>query len=361
MIRFGSWSTLLLVFALQMILLAGLLLRVRENRRANFYLGALLIVITGLLTPFILGYAGFYDAYPWLTFAPFAVPLAVGPLVYGHVVALSRDRPLSRLHWVPPLIQFAYQLVLFCLPLETRWWFDENVQSPLLSPILSLAVLASMAGYCWAAWRALRDYRAWLEARRRQTGPAKRIRLILVLMIVLVAARAGYEAFDRLVRPVDYFDLFGFYILLALIGTALGIEGWRNARSPSPAIEETPGRDWRKQGEDWLAATREAGWWRDPDLSVADLARRLGTNSTHLTRALTEAGGGFATAINAIRAEAVAERISANDRMDLLSLAYESGFGSKASFNRAFRTRFGSTPSSYRLARSDAAEVAKPT
>jgi len=361
MIRFGSWSTLLLVFALQMVLLAGLLFHVRENRRANLYLGALLIVITGLLTPFILGYAGFYDAFPWLTFAPFAVPLAVGPLVYGHVVALSRDRPLSRLHLLPPLIQFAYQFVLFCLPLETRYRFDETVQSPVLSPLLSLAVLASMAGYSWGAWRALRAYRAWLEERRRQSGPARRIQLILGLMIVLVAVRAGYEAFDRLVRPVDYFDLFGFYVLLALIGTALGIEGWRNARSPSPAIEEAPGRDWRKQGENWLAATREAGWWRDPELSVTDLARHLGTNSTHLTRALTEAGGGFATAINAIRAEAVAERMSENDGSDLLSLAYESGFGSKASFNRAFRTRFGSTPSAYRSARRDPGEVAKPT
>ena len=38
------------------------------------------------------------------------------------------------------------------------------------------------------------------------------------------------------------------------------------------------------------------------------------------------------------------------DGGDLLHIALESGFGSKASFNRAFRARFGMTPSAYRAA-----------
>lgn len=361
MIRFGSWSTLLLVLALQMALLAVSLFRVGENRLANRYLSALLIVVVGLLTPFIIGYAGFYDACPWLAFAPFAVPLAVGPLLYAHIVALTQGRSLGRWQYVPPLVQFGYQTVLFCLPLATRWRFDDVVQKPWLSPIFAMAMLASMAAYSWCSWRALRRYRSWLTARRRQTGPVRRIQFILGLMLVLVAARAGYDLFDHLVRPTDYFDLFGFYVLLALIGTALGIEGWRHARSVSPPIEERPTRDWREKAESWLAIIENEGWWRDPDLTLTDLARRLGTNTTHLTKALNASRGGFAAAINGIRAEAVAAQLEAGGDGDLLELAYDAGFGSKASFNRAFQARFGTTPSEYRAARREPPQVAKST
>lgn len=50
------------------------------------------MVIVGVLTPFTIGFAGAYDAWPWLSFAPFAVPLAVGPLLYGYANALTGGR-----------------------------------------------------------------------------------------------------------------------------------------------------------------------------------------------------------------------------------------------------------------------------
>ena len=92
-------------------------------------------MIAGLLTPFILGYAGFYDAFPWLTFAPFAVPLAVGPLVYAHILALTRQRRLHWAHFILPAAQFLYQLALFPMPLATKSWFDGAVQTPYLGPL----------------------------------------------------------------------------------------------------------------------------------------------------------------------------------------------------------------------------------
>lgn len=49
-----------------------------------------------------------------------------------------------------------------------------------------------------------------------------------------------------------------------------------------------------------------------------------------------------------LRAEAVAARLAAGEPGELLALAFDAGFGSKASFNRAFRARFGMTPSEYR-------------
>lgn len=350
MIRFGAWSTLLAALSVQLAVLACLLLNSPSNRLANRYLSMVLVCIVGMLTPFILGYAGFYDAYPWLTSAPFSIPLAVGPLLFAYVRALSRDRALRAGHFVLPALQFLYQALLFPFPTATKYWWDGAVYEPYLGPAFALAVLASLTFYSAACARELKEYEAWLERRRRDRRPARRIRLAALALALLLASRAGYDLFSLLVRPVDYFDLFGFYVLLAMVGLLLGADGWRNARESAPPIADPPDRDWSAQGAEWLRQLRESEWWRDPDLDLAGLARRLGTNSGHLSRALNQGNGGFAAALGAIRAEAVADAISAGSVEDLLALALESGFGSKASFNRAFSTRFGVSPSEYRAA-----------
>lgn len=349
MIRLGAWSTSLAVLAVQLLILSALLARAPVNRTANLYLAMLLVVLAGMLTPFVLGYAGAYDALPWLTSAPFAVPLAVGPLLFGHVTALVDGRRIAGWHFAPAGVQFGLQASIFPFPVATKWWLDEAVLAPFVSPALSLGVVLSMSFYTLACWRALHRYEGWLKDRRRDARPARRVRLAVAALALLLVARAGYELFDTLVRPVDYFDLFAFYLLVAATGLVLGADGWRNAHAAAPAVTEAAPRDWAAQGRDWLARLRAEGWWRDPELDLATLARRLGTNTAHLSRALNEAdGGGFTTALAAIRSEAVADALANGEAGDLLTLALDAGFGSKASFNRAFRARFGISPSQYR-------------
>ncbi|TFI58616.1 AraC family transcriptional regulator [Sphingomonas parva] len=351
MIRFGAWSTVLAVLAVQLLVLAAALAAMRANRLANRLLAALLLVMAGMMIPFVLGYAGFYDAYPWLTAAPFSIPLAVGPLVYAHVVALAEDRPLRAIHVAAPAAQFAYQLALFPFPVASKTWWDEQVHAPFVAAPLAAAILVSMAAYSLVSQRALRRYEQWLAERRRSPAPARRLRTAVLLLAILLCARAGYELFDAMVRPIDYFDLFGFYLLLGALGLFVGVNGWRHAADPAPAIAEPAERNWPAQGAEWLQRLRDGGWWREPSLDLARLARLLGTNTSHLSRALNAAGAGFAAELAAIRAEAVAAAIDAGAEADLLALALDAGFGSKASFNRAFRARYGVSPSAYRARR----------
>ncbi len=347
MIRFGPWSIFLGVLAAQALVLAAALARSRANRVSNLYLAALLAVLAGMLVPFIIGYAGFYDAFPWLSFAPFAVPLAVGPLLYGHVHALALGRAIARRHFALPALHFAYQAICFPLPLETKNAISERFGEPFLAPLLTMAVLASMSGYAFAGWRLARRYAAWAKSQATGPGRAARLSRTLAALLILLAARAGYTVWDVAVALIDYFDLFGFYVLLALIGTWLGVEGWRQAAAPFPPLPAPA--DHGRLAETALARLRDEQWWRDPELGLDGMARRLGTNANYLSRALNQDGRpGFAELINGLRAEEVARRLDAGDQADLLAIALESGFGSKASFNRAFRARFGVAPSAYR-------------
>lgn len=352
-------SLILGLFEAQMLMLAAAI--IGRGGMARRSLGALLIVLCGMLTPFAIGYAGFYDRWPWLSFAPFAVPLAMGPLLYAHLNALIFDRPISRWHAALPVGQFAYQAVAFCLPLDLRGAFDREIQRPWLDPILALLLLASMVGYAVAALRALRRHRGWLVARRSDLAAARRVRAVLIAYAAIVTVRTGYLIADALIAPLSYFDMFGFYVVLAVVGNYLAIEGWRQADARSQPIVEPIERDWRSIAAGWMDRIEAHEWWRDPDLDLAGLARRLGTNTAYLSRGLNEGLGlGFAEAINELRVEHVAARLRDGADGDILTLAIDAGFGSKATFNRVFKERFGVTPSAYRRVSTDKNDAERP-
>jgi AraC-like DNA-binding protein len=70
----------------------------------------------------------------------------------------------------------------------------------------------------------------------------------------------------------------------------------------------------------------------------------------------------FASYVNAFRAEEVRRRLldPRQDEIPILTLALEAGFGSIVAFNRAFKDRYGSTPSAYR-AENRGATLASPS
>ena len=143
------------------------------------------------------------------------------------------------------------------------------------------------------------------------------------------------------------------------LDSPLGIAGWRYLVLPFPTLDSLaippvpppPARDWRGQGERWAAQIRDNGWHRDETLSLKRLAALLGTNESYVSRALNDGlGVGFSDFVNGLRCEDVAAALVADERRGVLSIAFDAGFASKASFNRAFQRRYGQSPSAYRAA-----------
>ncbi|MBP6750868.1 MAG: helix-turn-helix transcriptional regulator [Xanthomonadaceae bacterium] len=374
-IEFGTWSTLLGLGSLHGLIVAGLLFKAKRNTSANRFLAALLVGTVLMITPYTIGYAGFYDVYPWLTFAPFYWQLAFGPLLYFYVRRLGEDAspPRWRWHFLPAALQGAYYGVAFSLPLQTKWAWNAAGHEPYVAPLLNAAILISLSAYWWRAFGRYRAHQAWLEANsaRREELHLGWLRGFLWAVAAVVALRAGFQMVDGLVADLNYFDYFPFYLALSLLVYYLGIEGWRHAgialptmstaahsapvgeTAPTTDLSPTPERDWRALGERWSARVAEAGWWREPDLNLADLARRLGTNTQYLSRALNDGLGlSFSQFVNRLRIEEAKRRLSeaprGRDGADITTIALEVGFGSKASFNRAFRALVGATPSEYR-------------
>lgn len=397
MTHFGSWSTTLALGALFGTVIAMLLASTPQNTASNRLLAALLLLIVLKLCPYILGFAGYYDAYPWLSFAPLGLGLGFGPLLYLHVRRLTSACMPRRwgVHLLPAALQFCYGAVLFMQPLAFKNQWNSRVHARWVDPLETALELASMAIYLWLAVRAYRAYQVWLDAHlsNREEFRLAWLRNVLAAFALLWPMWAIYEALSA-GFGFDYFQRFPLYLGFTALVFYLGVEGWRHAdcrypvadigsdadsrtrvrqdaqdeaapdrfdgaHGPSidtalpprtPPDRELASRDWHAQGTHWLQQTFDAGWWRDPDLGLDSLARNLGTNTSYLSRALNEGlGQSFNDAINRLRVEDVQRQLAAGSPpRDLLAIAFDAGFSSKSSFNRVFKIQTGQTPSRYR-------------
>lgn len=366
MIVFGPMSITLLICAAQGVLLAVLLWRAEANHCANRWLALLILAVAVLMTPYVLGYAGFYERWPWLSFAPVSFTLAFGPLLYFHTVALVEGPPLRVWpHFLPVTVQFlAYALVFpFPLPVKDRW--NETVHEPFIDPALDIAALVSIAIYSAAAYRGYRTYRRWLDENRTDSADFEPvwIRNFLAALATMGAIWAGFLIAKQIDPARDYFDQFPLYVAFSVLVLYLGIAGWRHAETrfpqaiaaPTPDLPPVPTpaamSDWAAQGSAWIARIEAEELWRDPALTLASLARILGTNTSYLSRALGAASGeNFNAVINRRRVAAMQALLTTHtEQRDLLTIAFDVGFNSKASFNRAFQDFAGMTPSAWRF------------
>ncbi|WP_170124474.1 helix-turn-helix domain-containing protein [Gelidibacter algens] len=86
-------------------------------------------------------------------------------------------------------------------------------------------------------------------------------------------------------------------------------------------------------------------------LSLTDLADAIGIGNKKLSELLNQhLNISFYNLINDYRIEEVKHRMNSeeNDKLTLLGIAFESGFQSKASFNRVFKSKTGMSPSMYK-------------
>lgn len=359
MLVFGWRTAVLAVVFIQLLLLATALARQTRNRPANRTLAALLVILAGVITPWMIGFAGFYDKWRWLSFAPFAISLAIAPLAHLYIHALIHGRwPMAGWrHLVPAGVQFAYLSGAFFIlrqPFKNDW-LDRSAIA--YDVITGVGVFAGLAIYGATNRSLIQRYGMWLS---RQRSDDHRFALAwlsraVAALFILLAVWTGYGVTD-LVHPLGYAGLMGLYVGIAAIAVFIAIEGWRHAALPFPTIMEAepalpPSTDWKMRADDWAERVRGERLYADPELSVSSLARTLGTNSAYVSRAFNEGlGQNFSAFINRLRSEDVAARLREGTDADLLDLALDCGFSSKASFNRAFRAAFECSPSAYRNA-----------
>ncbi len=401
MISFGPRSILLLVGTAHGLVLAALLLRAPANRVANRLLALLLTAVALRVVPYIIGFAGFYDAYPWLSYLPYDWSLGYGALIwlYARVICSGELPRRWQWHLVPAAMQGAYYSVMFVQPLKVKNLWTETIHDPRIVPIETIASFITMSAYLALAWREYSAYQRWLDddLSNREEFRLSWLRTFLLAFGATLCFWMATSLVDAFVQPLNYFDRFPLYLWFSLLIYGLGLGGLRSARVGYPrpgtaiearthaaddldegaepastdstlesaeAIPESAGAsataealaaserrtDWSRLGQRWSELVREQGWWRDADLTAPRLAQHLATNTSYLSRALNEGlGQNFNEFVNRLRIEAIqVELAKANLDRDVLAVALDAGFNSKASFNRVFKRLTGETPTDFR-------------
>lgn len=340
-------------------------------------------------------------AHPWLFPATTPLPFLFGPLLWWSVRELAagagsggtaRSRPgsvagggstgrprLLPLHFLPyaaetvavtatVLTLTAARTPAAALPAAAYVAFVEDVfhgSPPLWLPLRNALKVAVNAVYLVLAARIAFGSPAGAldEGRRRWLRALVLVSVASLIPFAFVAVGPGATADLAHGVTLPFALLAAAMALLIYTCTVLvlltpGVPGCpeRTRRAAAPDAPREPGGRVAKAEatEDCLPlATRarrelEAGAFRDPDMSLQNLAERLGVHPNRLSRAVNHVyGESLPCLLSHCRLDYFIRRVRTGclDDCNILELAFEAGFSSKSTFNRVFKAQYGVPPS----------------
>ncbi|MEM6819434.1 MAG: helix-turn-helix domain-containing protein [Pseudomonadota bacterium] len=362
-----DWRTTILLVLVAPLLPIGITLLQRSvERRAAIFLSLWLLAWALLVTPSIIGFAGAYQLFPWLTFAPFDTELWLGPLIYLYTLSLTRrELPKQWKLWlVPGAIQTTYYTLCFVLlgSAENKFAYNDAFHYPYVIPVESLLAVGLGIAGVYRSWQESTRYRDWLRSSHSSMRDfdLSSLRVFLATMVGLIGLFAAAESFQLLAGRFSYNTV---AIIQMGVGAAvlwLAIESLTEVDRAYPKKSATPAHKVEESVSEPRVSNlsldllqsqiRESGWHRDSGLSIRRLARHLGTNESTLSASINAVPEmNFNGFINGLRLAEVCERLlDQSEQRTVLEVAFDAGFGSKATFNRCFREQVGMTPTQWK-------------
>ncbi len=169
--------------------------------------------------------------------------------------------------------------------------------------------------------------------------------LILDLIIYVTTVSTDYYYFTRFY----YYPFFiGIAILIYWFGISSVIRSDQRVLKVRKQLSDQEQAQLEKLAEQLQSIMKEEKLYKDAELTLAALSDRLEIKSYLLTKTLNEIlHRTFTDYVNEYRVKEIERLIKdpSNDKYTLLSLAYDAGFNSKSSFNRAVKKHLGIAPS----------------
>lgn len=389
--EFNVYSSLLLPAFIQGLLFALLLFfrSWKEGKLSDRLLGFLLLLNAVKISCWMLGFAGWYDSHDGFTsfmfYFPFDNVLWMGPLLYFYFLSLTNtgfkfERKHLK-HFVLPSAWLLLIVVKFIADYSLHRPFAniENTQYGTKGPLADLdknrwADLVSYASFFYYLFITIHAFKAYQLYIKNNFSATEEIRFnwlrnILyaisagVLIIFLFNLIARFKTFGNNSYIFDWYA----YVFLGIITYYLSIAGYvarprllqklhfRVDEKEVPGVEEIKVEkeemplldDWKEKLLRYMQTNKP---YLEAELSLSDLAKQLKTNTSVLSKVINDGTGrNFNDFINAYRVQEVIIKLKAGEQQTqtLLGIAYDCGFNSKATFNRAFKKVTTKTPREY--------------
>ncbi|MCU0435890.1 MAG: helix-turn-helix domain-containing protein [Bacteroidia bacterium] len=368
----------LIVVILTGVLSAPLLWINKNNQTANRILAAVQIIVAGGLLHNLLLTAGIYETHPQLYFLPLSLRLAIAPLIWWYVGKLTGARQSYLfIHLLPAIFIFAFESYAFTKTVEQKWllwqkisWYWDHLYFWMYQLQLSIYLLLS-----------LKQLRKWKQRVENQFSLPEKIALgnvrkLLLGFFILVLAGAGWRIVQQSGEIESCFllpsDMVKGVILLgvgwfSIRQTQIIVVENQNRIQSEPVTEsitEIPPVDLtipsaesvlaEPVNEELLAKIKnymiEERPFLNPELSLYQLARALNEPAKQVSFTINRGTGQtFQAFVNSYRVNEVIKQIEngRHKQLTLLAIAFDSGFNSKATFNRVFRAQTGKAPGDF--------------
>ena len=371
------FTHIFLLASVQGFLLAILLFARKQNHAAN----TVLCVLVGALSVDLLQVTYYvnslYYEYPHLMGITFVFPFLYGPLFYLYVLQLTTGkRRLEQrdfLHFLPALVILVYVSWVYFLTGAEKIEFIHrlNTDRPLdfgiidnLKPLHGLLYTILTIRLIARHNRRIRDVFSNIDRINLLWLRSLTIGVAIIWSIVVIGAVASDVPH---LQPSG--SNFAVYFCISLLIYAIGYMGLNQPEvfrqaigdaklEPVEAAPQEP--RYAKSGlrgssaDEILTRLRELMERDKPhlngDLTLARLAESIFVSPHNLSEAMnTRLKQSFYDFVNSYRVNEVKQRLQVGDaaRYNILSIAYDSGFTSKTSFNTIFKKHSGMTPSQF--------------
>lgn len=344
----------------------------REKSRADWWLAALLLLLcASLITPFI-GFANVYNHNQWLTYFPFHIAYGYGVCVWLYVVHLTDSKRKIRrkdtLLFIPSIAYLIFRFTLFAQNLEFKDWFDDSYYLPVAAPIIFFTEFVWNVGLLYFSIRHYKKYRAWLDENFSDTEKIKFdwLKNFLYTFTLVLILGAVFDFVNSFVFKLSYVQYFYFELILAFAAYYLAIAGYLRSQTIELNFGETESLKVEETREEKKTLLSESELenlkiklqnlmqtekpFLNPQLTLTELSKNLGINSTVLSHTINNGfGKNFNDFINEFRIAEVKDKLQNGDveNSTLLGIAFDCGFNSKATFNRAFKKFTGISPKEF--------------
>jgi AraC-like DNA-binding protein len=387
---FNFYSSILLIFFVHAVVYAFLLWirgRQQEAHRGDQWLALFLILAALYIMPWMVGFAGWYDNQPYrdiLFYTPFQHILWIGPVVYFYVQSILNpafivDRK-QWIHFVPGLIFILFHFVMVVVDklILKEYYFLASGQDPDFLTLYQVVGTASMLIYFWLSYRYYRLYRKLMVQVISYADQVvfEWIHVFLSIFILMLLTKILFFIAGLLV-DLDYIGNWWYYLVFSILTYFIAIRGYSNQQKATIRFEpnllqfqpkliadsSSVAENWEEPIEvldpiqpgdisqviDPLLEEKKAQiqqlmeidrWYENPTLSLADIAKHMESNPSQVSRLINQGFSlNFNDFVNGFRVRAFQEKIKAGEhkKQTLLGVAYDCGFNSKATFNRAFK------------------------
>ena len=342
-------------------LLIGILLMVNKNapgRQSRLILGLLLILSSLTLLNELLNTSGLTSRFSFLYFLPIYFSFSVGPLLYLFVKSKLGKLNLrggDLLLLVLPLGQFllyltigfrstAFKSSIWHTPAFRFYLTAESILFPLL--LITYALLArhlirqQSEQSFWSA-----DIKRWLRQFVNGilllTGAE-----VLYIIAEVMASRGNWDFAIAII--IHSIILTSMLLWIALNGFKLYTPALIHQSRPSYRNDEDHSRQEIARKLELLMQKEQV--YLNPGLNLELLAHFIGESPKTTSQVVNGVfKQNFNNYVNAYRVSAFKGRVQAGDHhnLTLTAIAFECGFDSKATFNRAFKQLTQLTPSQY--------------